>query len=187
VLEPSLIIPFMTRLAGLGVPYMVTGSTAGILYGEPRMTHDVDIVVALAPRDVQAFVAAFPDDEFYCPPEDVLAIEVRREARGHCNLIHHATGFKADIYVAADELHEWGLAHRNVIVVDGVEVAVAPVEYVIVRKLEYYREGRSPKHVRDILGMLEVSEASIDRAALDGWLDRLGLRAVWDEVTRSTR
>ncbi len=35
-------------------------------------------------------------------------------------------------------------------VVDDLEVAVAPVEYVIVRKLEYFREGRSGKHVRDI-------------------------------------
>ena len=76
---------------------MVTGSTAGILYGEPRMTHDVDIVVSLAMKDVRAFVEAFPLDDFYCPPEDVLAIEVRRGQRGHCNLIDHATGFKADI------------------------------------------------------------------------------------------
>jgi hypothetical protein len=52
---------------------MVTGSTAGILYGEPRMTHDVDFVVALAMKDVDPFVAAFPLDEFYCPPDDVLA------------------------------------------------------------------------------------------------------------------
>ena len=72
---------------------MITGSTAGIAYGEPRMTHDVDFVVALAPADIDAFVHAFPIDEFYCPPADVLAIEIGRRQRGHCNLIHHATGF----------------------------------------------------------------------------------------------
>ena len=53
---PDLVQPFVVRLEQLGVPYMVTGSTAGILYGEPRMTHDVDIVVALALADVEAFV-----------------------------------------------------------------------------------------------------------------------------------
>ena len=131
---------------------MVTGSTAGILYGEPRMTHDVDIVVALTPRDVRFFVAAFPDDEFYCPPEDVLAIEVRRGSRGHCNVIHHGTGFKADIYVASDELHAWGMDHRRGLVVDELEVAVAPVEYVIVRKLEYFRESRSGNRGRLMAG-----------------------------------
>ena len=179
MLPRSLFEPFILRLERLGLPYFVTGSTAGILYGEPRMTHDVDIVVALTARDVGRFVAAFPLEEFYCPPEDVLAIEVRRGQRGHCNLIRHDTGFKADIYIAFDELHRWAFAHRRTVAVDGLNLAVAPVEYVILRKLEYYREGRSEKHVRDIRGMLEVSAAQIDRAFLDHWIARLSLAAEW--------
>jgi hypothetical protein len=67
VQQPELISPFVSRLERLGIPYMVTGSTAGILYGEPRLTHDVDIVVALEMTDVPAFVAAFPLEDFYCP------------------------------------------------------------------------------------------------------------------------
>ncbi len=161
---------------------MVTGSTAGILYGEPRMTHDVDIVLAMSPRHARAFVEAFPDDAFYCPPIEVLVAEAGRPTGGHCNVIDHATGFKADLYMASDALHAWGLAHVRVLAVDDLEVPVAPVEYVIVRKLAYYREGGSSKHVRDILGMLEISETSIDRAELEAWIDRLDLRAVWAEV-----
>ena len=42
--EHSLFEPFIVRLERLGIPYFVTGSTAGIVYGEPRLTHDVDIV-----------------------------------------------------------------------------------------------------------------------------------------------
>lgn len=179
---PDLIRPFIERLEGLGVAYMVTGSTAGILYGEPRMTHDVDIVVALAPEGVEAFVAAFPLDDFYCPPEDVLAIEVRRGQRGHCNLIHHATGFKADIYLAFDELHRWALQHRRALELDGVTVQIAPVEYVIVRKLEYYREGKSSKHLRDIRGMLDVSGPMIDHAKLAQLVQERGLADAWAAV-----
>lgn len=179
---PELIEPFVSRLEGLAIPYMVTGSTAGILYGEPRMTHDVDIVIALEMRDVSRFVAAFPLDEFYCPPEDVLAIEVRRGQRGHANLIAHATGFKADIYIAFDELHRWGLAHRRGISLDTLTMHVAPAEYVIVRKLEYYREGGSEKHVRDIRSMLEVSE--VDRVALDAFIVARGLSREWDAVLK---
>ena len=180
--EPDPFEPFITRLEHLGIPYFVTGSTAGILYGEPRLTHDIDIVVALSTRDIHAFVEAFPLEEFYCPPEDVLAIEVRRGQRGHCNLIHHDTGFKADIYIAFDELHRWALAHRQTITLDGVRMSIAPVEYVILRKLEYFREGNSEKHVRDIRGMLEVSSARIDRPFLEQWIGRLGLAAAWDSV-----
>jgi hypothetical protein len=158
---------------------MVTGSTAGILYGEPRMTHDVDIVVSIAMKDIPAFVDAFPIDDFYCPPEDVLAIEVRRGQRGHCNLIAHATGFKADIYIAFDSLHHWGLAHRRTVELDGARVQVAPVEYVIVRKLEYFREGGSQKHLRDIRSMLEISKESIDDDQLAKFVDERGLAAEW--------
>src|SRR5207249_3389756 len=65
------------------------------------------------------FVAAFPLDDFYCPPE-VLAIEVARGQRGHCNLTHQATGYKADVYMAFDDLHRWGLAHRRTVELDGL-------------------------------------------------------------------
>jgi hypothetical protein len=179
---PDLIEPFITRFERLGVPYMVTGSIAGTLYGEPRLTHDVDIVIALALKDVAGFVAAFPLDDFYCPPDDVLAIEVRRGQRGHCNLIHHATGFKADIYIAFDELHRWALARRRTIELDGRPIRVAPVEYVIVRKLEYYREGKSEKHLRDIRMMLEVSASSIDHAQLERFISERDLGAEWSVV-----
>lgn len=180
--EPSPFEPFISRLERLGIPYFVTGSTAGSFYGEPRMTHDVDIVMALTMRDVHAFVQAFPLEEFYCPPEDVLAIEIRRGQRGHCNLIHHDTGFKADIYIAFDELHTWALANRRAIPLDGLQVSVAPVEYVILRKLEYFREGRSEKHLRDIRGMLEISAGQIDQPFLDAWIARMGLDAQWSQA-----
>jgi hypothetical protein len=182
VLEPNLFAPFIVPLERLGIPYFVTGSTAGILYGEPRLTHDVDIVIALSARHVHAFVEAFPLEEFYCPPEDVLAIEVRRGQRGHCNLIHHDSGFKADIYIAFDELHRWALAHRRTLELDGLRVSVAPIEYVILRKLEYFREGKSEKHVRDIRGMLEASSDQIDRPLLEQWIARLGVTAEWDRI-----
>jgi hypothetical protein len=107
---------------------------------------------------------------------------VRRGQRGHCNLIHHDSGFKADIYIAFDELHRWALAHRRELTLDGLRVVVAPVEYVILRKLEYFREGGSEKHLRDIRGMLEVSGAQIDRPLLEQWIARLGLAAEWARV-----
>ena len=37
----------ITTLSSLGVDYMVTGSVASSIQGEPRSTHDVDLVVAI--------------------------------------------------------------------------------------------------------------------------------------------
>lgn len=59
---------------------------------------------------------------------------------------------------------------------------LAPPEYVIVRKLEYFRDGGSDKHLRDIRGMLNISSEQIDRAALDEWIKLQGVEQEWKKV-----
>jgi len=152
-LEPYLI--FTRKLNELGVRYMVSGSVAAIYYGEPRMTNDVDIIVILRREDSRRLLGAFPAEEFYCPPLEVIESERSRDQRGHFNLIHQDSGFKADIYLTGrDELHAWGIAHVINADIEGDSVVFAPPEYVIVRKLQFFREGGSPKHLRDIDRML---------------------------------
>ena len=63
---------------------------------------------------IDALVRAFPDEDFYCAPAEVIRVEARRRQRGHFNIIHHETGFKADMYVAGDDpLHRWALARQR--------------------------------------------------------------------------
>ena len=96
------------------------------------------------------------------------------------NLIHHETGFKADIYAAGrDDLNHWGLNNRKKIQIDDDELWLASIEYVILRKLEYYQEGKSEKHLRDIAGMLSVSSDQIDYKALDAKIKELLLEKEW--------
>ena len=61
---------------------------------------------------------------------------------------------------------------------------VAPPEYVIVRKLEYFREGGSEKHLRDIRAMWSISGEQIDRAALNEWIHRQGVAEQWAQAIR---
>lgn len=159
---------------------MITGSVASIVYGEPRMTHDIDLVIELSQEDAQHFANAFPIKTFYCPPADIIKVETGRRHRGHFNLIHHETGFKADIYLSGiDPLHEWALKKRRKIKLESEYAWVAPVEYVILRKLEYYKEGKSGKHLRDIHGILTVSSDEIDFALLKKKVVTLGLSQEW--------
>ena len=112
--DHDLIKIFISRLNRLGVRYIVTGAVASIIYGEPRLTHDLDLVIELNSEEVDRFATAFPIEEFYCPPSEVIQIEIARQQRGHFNLIHHNTGFKADIYPSGqDKLHQWALKNRN--------------------------------------------------------------------------
>ncbi|MBI5493689.1 MAG: hypothetical protein HY904_01605 [Deltaproteobacteria bacterium] len=182
--EPELVLLFTRPLDALGIPYMVTGSIAGILYGEPRVTHDVDLVVQLGRGRAAALVAAFPASAFYVPPEEVIAVEVARDRHGHFNVIHHSSGFKADFYlVGQDPLHPWGLERRIRLPLGPAEVWVAPVQYVVIRKLQFFREGGSQKHVRDIRGMIALNPALREDAELLRWVERLGLAEEWNAVS----
>ena len=83
--EADLLAIFVEPLERFGFRYMVTGSVAAMLYGEPRLTNDVDIVLGLDPADAPKLRQAFASDDFYCPPEDEIRIESARPSRGHVN------------------------------------------------------------------------------------------------------
>ncbi len=166
------------RLNQTGVQWMATGSIASMSYGDYRVTNDVDVIVVLGGNDIEKLVAAFPLEEFYCPPVDVIATEVARKTRGHFNLIHHDTGFKADVYPASKDLFtDWALRHRQPATIEDSTIWLAPPEYVIVGKLEFYREGGSEKHLRDIRGILAVTD--VDRSRLEKEIEKRGLLEPW--------
>ncbi len=188
VRQPAdLIALFIAPLNRTGIPYMVTGAVAAIVYGEPRLTHDIDVVVALKPGDVAPIAGAFPAADFYSPPPEAIQTEIARPAHGHFNIIHRATALKADFYpIGQDVLHAWAMEHRIAISVSHEEVQLAPPEYVLIRKLEYFRAGGSDRHLRDIRSMLRVNPGRIDNAFITAQVDRLGLQAEWDAVRQST-
>jgi len=182
---PDFFLTFIRRLNLTRCPYMITGAAASIIYGEPRLTNDLDLILDLKKRAILGFTQVFPLEEFYCPPEEVIILEIGRPVRGHFNIIHHETGFRADVYLAGkDQLHHWGLANKKSVQVEDQAVWVAPVEYVILRKLEYYGEGRSEKHLRDIAGILEVSGGSVNAAWLEEQIAERQLQEEWQAAKR---
>ncbi|MCC6696739.1 MAG: hypothetical protein IT365_14005 [Candidatus Hydrogenedentes bacterium] len=183
MLEPNLVLLFTRRLERAKISYMVTGSAAAMIFGEPRLTNDVDIVVLLDRESAANMVEAFPIAEFYCPPQEVISLEASRQQRGHFNVIHHETGFKADLYLSGrDSLHVWGLANSIRVHIGDDTVTIAPPEYVIVRKLEYFREVGSEKHLRDIRAMLQNSREAIRHSDLEQFIAERGLGDVWQKA-----
>ena len=79
----------------LEIRYLVGGSLASSLHGEPRSTQDVDFVAELEPAKSAAWIELLGDD-FYVDAERV-AQAVR--SRTSFNIVHLATMFKADIFV----------------------------------------------------------------------------------------
>jgi hypothetical protein len=162
----------------LDCPYCITVSVAASIYGEPRLTADIDVVLLLRLGEIAALRAVFPETDYYVPPEETMRPEMARDGRGHFNPIHHATQFKADSYLAArDAVHAWALRNRRRMTLQDGQAWIAPPEYVILRKLEYLREGAQDKHLRDVRFMLAASD--VDRAFVEMEVGRLGLHAQW--------
>jgi hypothetical protein len=93
------------------------------------------------------------------------------------------TSFKADVYpTGKDELSAWAFRNKRHVEFQGETLVLAPPEYVIVRKLEYFREGGSEKHLRDIRAMLAVSAEQIDHAVLKELVQQRGLENEWQKL-----
>jgi len=177
----ELFLTFTQPLEEAEISYMATGSVASMLYGIPRFTHDLDLVLDVHGKDLRLIETSFPQEHFYCPPTEVMRMEAGRSQRGHFNLIHHETGLKADIYLyGKEELQAWGLQHkRRIDLPTGSGIWVAPPEYVILKKLQYYREGHSEKHLQDIRGMFEVSPDLIDLDMIRTFVSDKYLETEW--------
>ncbi|MBI4591674.1 MAG: hypothetical protein HY725_22840 [Candidatus Rokubacteria bacterium] len=168
-------------LEALGVEYMVSGSQASIYYGEPRMTQDIDIVADMTLSHLPGLLERFALPEFY------LSEEAAREAivaRGQFNIIHSPTGLKIDVVVRKDTPYHRGEfeRRRREPLLPGRTAYFARPEDVILNKLLYFQQGGSERHLRDIAGMLRVSEAEIDMRYIDEWARRLGVDGIWQVV-----
>lgn len=178
---------FGLRLDEAGLEYMITGGLATVLYGNPRLTNDIDLVLHISTAQVSKLPSIFAAPEFYCPPIEVMRLETTREAGGHFNIIHTMTSLKADIYPLSRAAFERdAFRRRERLAYLDYEVWVAPPDYVIARKLEYYREGGSEKHLGDIRGILANSGGQLDRERLLDNLAALGLLDLWRDLFGST-
>jgi hypothetical protein len=137
-------------------------------------------VLAVRPGTAHHFLALWPEADFYSPPRDAFEAETGRRQHGHFNIVHIETGLVADCYVAGDDpLHAWAFERVQTIEVDGLPLRVAPVEYVITRKLAYFAQSGSTRHLEDIARIRRIQQDRIDQSSLDEWIRTLGLDDAW--------
>jgi hypothetical protein len=173
-------------LDALAIPYALVGSWGSGLYGEPRFTRDVDIVLDLGLDLVPRFCAAFPCEDFYLS-EAAVREAVRRRAQ--FNVIHPASGNKIDFILP--RLESWSagqLSRRRRTELrlgqEPFEVCVAAPEDVILGKLRYFSEGGGDRHLRDIAGILRVTGDGVNREEVERWAAKLGYLEIWRQIVR---
>jgi hypothetical protein len=181
--QAELIRHLVEVLETLAAEYMIGGSQASMYYGEPRLTRDVDVVVALGLDELPALLRGFPRDQFYV---DEGAAREAVATSGQFNIIHPGSGLKIDVYVNPDtEYDRARLARRQRLpLVPGVDAYFARPEDIVLYKLLYYRQVESGMHLRDIIGILRVSGPELDEPYITEWAARLGLTNLWSQVRK---
>jgi hypothetical protein len=175
-IDPIRVALEVTRaLDALGIANTVGGSIASSYAGEPRSTVDIDVVAAIRSEHVPALVAAL-SGTFYLD-EDAVRRAVRESSS--TNLIHLASMFKVDLFVAGGTpLDAQQIARRVAVPVEeGVTIHIHPPEDILLQKLRWYRRGRevSDRQWRDVRGIVRVQGARLDVGYLRQHAPALGV------------
>jgi hypothetical protein len=168
-------------LAETGVDYLVTGSIASSMQGEPRSTHDVDLVVALPVEAAPTLLKAFPPSDFYLS-EEAIREAVRNQSM--FNLLSLADGEKVDFWILTSEPFDQSrFARKRTEDVLGLRVNVSTPEDTILAKLRWAKlSGGSEKQFTDALRVYEVQGSVLDMEYLNRWVSRLGVDELWGRL-----
>jgi hypothetical protein len=164
------------RLDGAGIAYMLTGSMAMNYYAQPRMTRDIDLVIALASADADKIVDLFRPD-YYISEE---AVRDSIATKSIFNLIHQESVIKVDCVVRKDTAYRRAeFERRQQIKIDNFSTWIATKEDLIISKLEWAKDSHSEIQIRDVKNLLT---SGCDTVYIGKWTKELGLSKLWQEV-----
>jgi hypothetical protein len=172
-----------TAFDDLGLRYLVGGSLASSVHGIPRSTEDVDLLVELPGRHVDALAAAL-SPSFYVDADMIRDAVLRRSS---FNVIHLATMFKVDVFVSDGSpllLEEMIRAEIVQLGDPPRDVRVCTAEDIVVQKLEWFRQGGgvSERQWRDLLGVLRVRSGRLDLEYTTRWARHLGVESLLERA-----
>ncbi len=176
MLQPErLIRKVIQTLEDANIEYMVTGSVASSLQGEPRSTHGIDLVVVLRESATQKLVEAFPLPDFYLSePRMLNAIDTG----GMFNIIDTNEGDKIDFWMLTDEPFDQSRFSRKYAEdVMGFSIQVSSPEDTILAKLWAQLSGGSEKQFADALRVYEVQYRKLDLDYLTNWAEVLNVES----------
>jgi hypothetical protein len=165
----------------LGLHYMLTGSVVSSLQGEPRSTHDIDIILNIPSSAAAKLAEFFPLPDFYLDKEAILEA-VNRQTM--FNLIDLTTGDKVDFWILTGEPFDRSrFSRRYVETVMDLNLQVSTPEDTILAKLRWAKlAGGSEKQFTDALRVYEVQFEKLDLDYLERWVIKLGVEETWKRL-----
>jgi hypothetical protein len=173
----------VVALEASGTPYMLTGSFASSLQGEPRLTHDIDLVVAITSGGARSLVAAFQPPDYYLD-ERAIADAIARKSQ--FNLLDNTSGDKVDFWLLTEEPFDQSRFSRRYVENFGdLALHVSRPEDTILMKLRWSAmSGGSEKQLGDARSVYEIQSTSLDLKYIEHWATTLGVLDDWQKLQR---
>lgn len=166
--QEKLLMDIAKILEKLSIPYVVTGSFALAVWGRPRYTADIDVVIELLPEKLDELADALinVDKDVYL---DRNAMREALERHGEFNFIHPASGLKVDFWVLKNEPYSREQIKRGKVKkINGQQVRFISPEDLILSKLIWYKNSNSERQLEDIKSVLKVQK-KLDTKYLKKW------------------
>jgi len=179
--QQELLKQVIQALDQAGIQYMITGSVVSSLQGEPRSTHDIDMVIAIEKSKVHELVEAFPPPDFFID-EDSILDAINRQSM--FNLIAVTTGDKVDFWMLTDEPFDQSRFSRKISeeFMD-LKMQVSSPEDTILAKLKWTKlSGGSEKQFTDALRVYEVQYGELNLDYLEHWAKKLFVESLWKRL-----
>jgi len=179
--QQELLEKIILALNNSRIQYMITGSLASSLQGEPRSTHDIDIVISIPGTAVKKLADSFSPEDFYLDEADISEAVDRK---GMFNLIDIKEGGKVDFWVLTDEPFDKSRFSRRCIEeFMGIKIQVSSPEDTILVKLKWSKlSGGSEKQFIDALRVYEVQLEKLDTGYIEKWVKELGVGSLWQRL-----
>jgi hypothetical protein len=184
--QSELLKKTIAALEAANIPYMLTGSFASSLQGEPRLTHDIDLVVAMTPAGIGSLLATFKGPDYYL---DESAIAEAISHKTQFNLLDVVNGDKVDFWLLTDDPFDQSrFARRYIEGFEGKSLHVSRPEDTILMKLRWAElSGGSEKQFGDARSVYELQRESLDLLYMERWVKTLNLAGLWERLKADTK
>jgi hypothetical protein len=186
MLQPKLLIKILDLLNENHIDYMITGSLVSSIQGEPRATHDVDIVVNITNTAIFSLTRAFMPPDYYLSES---AIEDAIQNKSMFNLLDTTEGDKADFWILTDEpFDQLRFARKHEENILGFSMKISSPEDTILMKLRWAKlSGGSEKQFTDALRVYEVQYANLDLDYMEEWAQALEIKEIWQRLKQEAQ
>lgn len=161
------------------IPYSLTGALAVDYYGEPRTTHDIDLVIEISEKDADVMIKNFQNDFFISGESIKAAIQ----EKSMFNAVHKETGFKVDFWMLGDDAFSKKMFARRIKTkILGTIMSLPTAEDIVITKLEWFKNSDIDKHYFDVLGIYRIQGENLDIEYITRWCSKKSIIKIWEKI-----